>query len=168
MKKSIRKFALLGVCALSLTACGEVKFADFQTKAKEALNKTVDYTKAEVSGTIKAADGENKSESKISKTLNVTKERVFTITSLTDIEGAVYASLLSALGLGTFTVTENTSYKYYAGSTFKVAYDATEDDGTKSNVEIVWNDVGLITSFKGLGTGSSSKTTYNLSVKYSK
>ncbi len=167
MKKTIRSFALFGVCALSLTACGEVSFADFQTKANEALKKTVEYKTAEVSGSAKSNSSSNKSESTISKKLNVSSSRVFSATAITDVEGIVYATMLTGLGLGTFTVSENTSYKYYAGSTFKVTYDS-EEDGTKVNNEFGWNDVGLITTIKMVGKDGDSKTTYNLTIKYSK
>ncbi len=167
MKKSIRSIALFGVCALSLTACGEVSFADFQTKAKAALEKTVEYKTAEVSGTAKSTDSSSKSEKNISVKLNVSSARVFTPTAITDLDGIAYAALITSVGLGTFTVTENTSYKYYAGSTFKVAYDS-EEDGTKVNNELSWNDVGLVTAIKMVGKDSDSKTTYNITVKYSK
>ncbi len=167
MKKSIRSIALFGVCALSLTACGEVKFADFQTKAKAALEKTVEYKTAEVSGSAKSSSSSSKSEQTVSKKLNVSSSRIFTATSLTDVEGIAYATLLTGMGLGTFTVSENTSYKYYAGSSFKVTYDS-EEDGTKVNNEFGWNDVGLITTVKMVGKDGDSKTTYNLTIKYSK
>ena len=166
MKKSIRSLAILGVCALSLTACGEATFADFQSKASEALKKDVPYTTAVVSGSMKTASGDSKSEKAINAKLNVSKSRVFTPVGLSD---APYAVIVTAFGLGTFSAAaENTSYKYYAGSTFKVAYSTTDEDGNKASSTIAWNEYGLVTTIKAKGTGSDSKTTYNLTVKYSK
>lgn len=165
MKKSIRSLAILGVCALSLTACGEATFADFQSKAFEALKKDVPYTTAVVSGSMKTASGDSKSEKAINAKLNVSKSRIFTPVGLADTP---YAAIVTAFGLGTFSAAENTSYKYYAGSTFKVAYSTTDEDGNKASSSISWNQYGLVTTIKAKGTGSDSKTTYNLTVKYSK
>ena len=164
MKKSIRSLALLGVCALSLTACGEVTFSDFQTKATEALKKDVEYKTATVSGTVKTKSDSSSSESKISATLNV-NGHILTPASLSD---TVTSVIVTAFGLGTFSAAENTSYKYYAGSTFKVSYEETYSDDSKGTSEIQWNEYGLVTSIKANGTGSNSSSTYNLKVSYSK
>ncbi len=164
MKKSIRSLAVLGVCALSLTACGNVSFADFQTKANEALKTDVEYKTATVSGTVKSSSSDSKSESKISANLTV-NGHILTGASIND---AVYAAYITTFGLGTFAATENTSYKYYAGSSFKVTYDEKDDNGNKSSSAITWNSNGLVTSIKAKGTGTNSKSTYNLTVKYSK
>lgn len=164
MKKSIRSLAILGVCALSLTACGKVSFADFQSKASEALKKDVPYTTAVVTGTMKTATGDNKNEQKVNGKLNV-KGHILTPASISDTG---YAFLFTLFGLGTFSAAENTDYTYYAGSVFKVTYSTSDDDGNKSSSSISWNEYGLLTSVKGRGTGSDSKSTYNITVKYSK
>ncbi len=167
MKKSLRSLAVLGVCALSLTACGNVSFADFQTKANAALEKTVEYKSAVVSGTVKSSSSNSNSESKISANLNVS-DHAFTPASLTNVNDVTYALVATAFSISFYTVTENTSYKYYAGSSFKVTYETTDDNGNKSSSAIQWNSNGLVTSIKAKGTGDSSKTTYNLTFKYSK
>lgn len=167
MKKSLRSLAVLGVCALSLTACGNVSFADFQTKANEALNKTVEYKTAVVSGTVKSSSSSSNSESKISANLSIT-EHAFTPASLTNTSDITYAIVANAFSLSFYTVSENTSYKYYAGSSFKITFESTDDNGNKSSSAIQWNSNGLVTSIKAKGTGDNSKTTYNLTFKYSK
>ena len=164
MKKSIRSLAILGVCALSLTACGKVSFADFQSKASEALKKDVPYTTAVLTGSIKASSSSNSSEQKVNSKFNV-KGHVLTPASISD---TAYAIIFTTSGLGTFSAAENTDYTYYAGSVFKVTYSASDEDGNKASSSISWNEYGLLTSLKGRGTGSDSKTTYNLTVKYSK
>lgn len=165
MKKSIRSLAILGVCALSLTACGKVSFADFQSKASEALKKDVPYTTAVVTGSTKSSSSSGSNEKKINAKLNV-KGHVLTpaSASVNDIAG----SFVTLFGLGTFSAAENTDYTYYAGSVFKVTYSASDEDGNKASSSISWNEYGLLTSIKGRGTGSDSKTTYNITVKYSK
>lgn len=173
MKKSIRSFALFGVCALSLTACGEASFADFKSKGNAALKKTVEYKTAEVSGTSKSTDAKNNSETKVDVKLNVSSDRIFTpsssITSKTYADEFWYVAKLATKSLAFFTAPDegNSAYKYYAGSTFKVVFDS-EEDGTKFNNEFAWNDVGLITTYKTVVEKDNSKFTYNLTVKYSK
>ena len=85
MKKSIRSLAILGVCALSLTACGKVSFADFQSKASEALKKDVPYTTAVLTGSIKASNSSSSGEQKVNSKFNV-KGHVLTPAS---ISGAI-------------------------------------------------------------------------------
>ena len=118
MKKSIRSLAILGVCALSLTACGKVSFADFQSKASEALKKDVPYTTAVLTGSIKASNSSSSSEQKVNSKFNV-KGHVLTPASISD---TAYAIIFTTFGLGTFSAAENTDYTYYAGSVFKVTY----------------------------------------------
>ena len=163
MKKSIRSLAILGVCALSLTACGEATFADFQSKASEALKKDVPYATAVVTGSMKSSTSDSSSEQKVNANLNV-NGHVLTPASISD---TAYAVLFTSFGLGTFSAAESDSYKYYAGSVFKVTYSTTDEDGNKASSSISWNEYGLLTSVKGKGTGSDSKTTYNITVKYS-
>ncbi len=167
MKKSIRSLAVLGVCALSLTACGNVNFADFQTKANEALKTTVEYKTAVVSGTVKSSSSSSTSESKISANLTV-NGHVLTPASVTNLSDITYAAVATAFGLSTFAAAENTSYKYYAGSSFKVTYEEKDDSGNKSNSTIQWNSNGLVTAIKAKGSGTDSKSSYNLTIKYSK
>ncbi len=167
MKKSLRSLAVLGVCALSLTACGNVSFADFQTKANEALKTTVEYKTAVVSGTVKSSSSSSNSESKISANLTV-NGHVLTPASATNVSDITYALVANAFGISSFTAAENTSYKYYAGSSFKVTYEEKDDNGNKSNSSIQWNSNGLVTAIKAKGSGTDSKSSYNLTIKYSK
>ncbi len=161
MKKSIRSLALLGVCALSLTACGEVKFADFQTAAETALKKEVEYTTAKASGSIttKSSDSESK------KTIDFS----FTVSGRTltgsGIEGLAYGLWLTAMTPATFTASENTEYKYY---NLGVSYNAKDDDGNTISTEYKWNDCGLITKYTGYSTIGTTKGKVSISVSYSK
>ncbi len=167
MKKSVRSLAVLGVCALSLTSCGKVSFADFQTKANKALDTTVEYKSASVSGTVKSTGEVDKSEKDISASLTV-NGHVLTpanVTSVSDIAAAAYVNLF---GIGTFTVSEMSGYTYYAGSSFKVTYASTDENGNKSTSTIKWNSNGLVTSIVAKGSGASETSYFDLTIKYSK
>ncbi len=167
MKKSVRSLAVLGVCALSLTSCGKVSFADFQTKAKEALNTTVEYKSASVSGTVKNTGEVDSNEKDISASLAVNGHVLTpaTVTSVSDIAAAAYVNLF---GIGTFSATEISGYTYYAGSSFKVTYTSTDENNNKSNSTIKWNKYGLVTSIVAKGSGASETSYFNLTIKYSK
>lgn len=167
MKKSVRSLAVLGVCALSLTSCGKVSFADFQTKANEALKSDVEYKSASVSGTVKNTGEVDSDEKNISASLTVSGHVLTpaTATSISDIAAAAYVNLF---GIGTFTVSEMSGYTYYAGSSFKVTYASTDDNGNKSDSTIKWNKNGLVTSIVAKGSGASETSYFNLTIKYSK
>lgn len=163
MKKSIRSVALLGVCALSLTACGEVSFADFKTAAETAIKKDVEYKTAKVTGSITTKSDSGESKNNIDLSLTVSG-RVIT-SSLTDIKGIAYGAILSAQIPTLFTGSENTSYKYY---NLGVSYEAKNDDGDTVSYEYKWDSVGMITKYVGYTTVSGTKGKINLSISYSK
>ncbi len=166
MKKSIRSLAVLGVCALSLTSCGKVSFADFQTKANEALKSTVEYKTASVSGTVKNTSEVDNNEKDVSASLTVNGHVLTPASaSVSDIAAAAYVNLF---GIATFSATEISGYTYYAGSSFKVTYSSTDDNGNKSTSTIKWNKNGLVTSIVAKGSGASETSYFNLTVKYSK
>lgn len=170
MKKSIRGLAMLGVCALSLASCtSKVTFADFQTKANEALKKECDFTKGEVTGTVSSKSSDNKSESKIKADIKVTK-KVISPASVTGNNGndAIYGVFLNLYTLATYTVAEDSNLTYYAGGSFKVTYTQEDEDKNKVSASIEWNEYGLVTAIKGVGKDSNSKSTYDLKVTYSK
>ena len=84
MKKGLRSLVTLSVCALSLASCAsKVSFAEFQSKAGEAVKKTVEYTTATVSGSATASSSDSKSEKKISANLKV-DGHIITPASLSD------------------------------------------------------------------------------------
>ena len=164
MKKSIRGLALLGVCALSLTACGEVKFADFKTAAETALNKTVEYTTAKVTGSITSkADGSN-SKKDLNMTLKVSS-RVVTGSSITDVEGIGYGALITSLTPALFTVSENTDYKYY---NLGVSFTSKDDDGNSVATEYKWDSVGMLTKYVGYTKSGTTTGNISISISYSK
>lgn len=168
MKKGLRSVGMLSLAVLTLASCSsKVSFADFKSKADEALKKDVEYKTAKVTGSIKNKSDDSKSESGINADLSVSG-RVLTGTSLTDAKGILYGALLTSFGLGTFAVSENTDWTYYAGGSFKVAYSDKDEDGNKSNASIEWNEYGLVTVINAAGTGSNSSSFYNLKVTYSK
>ncbi len=168
MKKGLRSIGMMSLAVLTLASCtSKVSFADFKTKAGEALKKTVEYKTAKVTGSIKSKSDNSKSESGIDADLTV-KDRVLTGTSLTDVKGIAYGTILTSFGLGSFTVAENTDWTYYAGGNFKVAYSDKDEDGNKVDASIEWNEYGLVTSVKTSGTGKDSSSFYNLKVTYSK
>lgn len=165
MKKGLRGLVMLSVCALSLASCAsKVSFADFKSKAGEAVKKTVEYTTATVSGSATTRSSDSKSEQKISANLKV-NGRLITPASLSD---TAYAVIVNAFGITTYTVAERDGYTYYAGGSFKVTYETKDDDGNKASSSVAWNEFGLVTAIKAKGTGDNSKVTYNITVKYSK
>ena len=165
MKKVLSSVAMLSVCALSLASCAsKVSFADFQTKAKEALKKDVEYKTAKITGSMVTKTEKNENKTNISAECNV-NGRVLTPKSLTD---TAYSVVVTAFGLGTFGLTEITGATYYAGSSFKVAYSEEDEDGNKTSSKVEWNEYGLVTVINAKGSGKDSKATYNLKVSYSK
>lgn len=167
MKKSIRGFAVLGLCALSLTSCGKVSFADFQTKANAALKTTVDYKSASVSGTVKFTGETDKTEKDVSASLTV-NGHILTPASATSIDDITAAAYVNLFGIGTYSVAEVSDYTYYAGSSFKVTYKSTDSNGNKSDSTVKWNKYGLVTSIVAKGSGASDTAYFNLTIKYSK
>lgn len=166
MKKGLRFASLLAVCLFSLTSCGEASFADFKSKASAALEKEVEYTKGTVSGTYVATTDTSKTENKISADLLVSGHIVSPAKfNASDVK---YAAMVTALGLSSYTVTEDTDAKYYAGNDFKFVKEITDDDGTKSTNTINWNENGLLTSYEGVYTAGSTKAKYKITVSYSK
>ena len=161
MKKSIRGLALLGVCALSLTACGEVKFADFKTAAETALNKTVEYTTAKVTGSITSkADGSNSKKENLNMTLTVSSRVV-----IGSSEGIGYGILITSLTPALFTVSENTDYKYY---NLGVSFTSKDDDGNSVATEYKWDSVGMLTKYVGYTKSGTTTGNISISISYSK
>lgn len=165
MKKVLSSVAMLSVCALSLASCAsKVSFADFQTKAKEALKKDVEYKTAKITGSMTSKTEKKESKTDISAECNV-NGRVLTPKSLSD---TAYSVVVTAFGLGTFGLSEISGATYYAGGSFKVTYSEKDDEGNSSSSKVEWNEYGLVTVIHAKGTGTNSKTVYNLKVSYSK
>ncbi len=164
MKKGLRSVAVLALSALALTSCtSKVEFSEFKTKANAALEKTVEYTSAKL--TDKSA----------SKDYSFTvKGRTFTPskdTAVGDILSATgYATVLMTLfNLSVYTAADlGTGYTYYAGDSFKVEYSYTDDSNNKASSTYEWNSVGLPTSINGKASSGEDKTSYKLTVSYSK
>lgn len=168
MKKSLRSATVLAVCLFSLTSCGEVSFADFQTKATDALKTEVSFTKGTVSGTYVQQDDSSKTEKKISANLTVTGH-VITPASILNVSDNTYCAIVNVLGIASFTATEDTEAKYYAGSDFKFVKDVKDEDSdTKTTTTIKWNSNGLLTSYEGNYGSGAAKAKYKFTVSYSK
>ena len=168
----MKKFAYVALAmtsVLALASCtSKVEFSAFKEKADAAYKLDYDYNTAVVKGKVISSSDSNKSTSDINVTLSVKSGHLLAATSLTDTNGLTYATLLNAMQLSTFTATEISSYTYYAGDNFKVTESNKGDDGSTSETTIEWNKYGFVTSFKGKGSDSSSKASYELSVSYSK
>ncbi len=170
MKKSIRSLALLGVCALSLTACGEVKFADFKTAAETAVAKKVEYTTAKTSGSFTTKSDNSNSNQKLDFSFSY-KTVLGTSAWIADDTSDAYSVLVALLlnngkaALTEAAATENSSYKYY---NLGVSYEEKDSDGNSISHENKWNDVGLFTKVVGNYTLGTAKGKISISVSYSK
>lgn len=167
MKKGLRSAVVLALSAVALTSCtSKVEFSEFKTKANAALEKTVEYKSAKLTG---------KKDDKDIGTFNYTiSSRVFTPSKDTAVgdlvNAAAYATLLvSTFNLGVYTVDDGgTGFTYYAGDSFKVEYSKTDSDKNTVKYSFEWNSVGLPTSVNGNAKSEDDKSSYSLKVSYSK
>ncbi len=164
MKKGLRFVAVLALSVLALTSCtSKVEFSEFKTKANAALEKTVEYTSAKV--TDKSAN-KNYTFTVSGRVLTPSKD-----TAVGDVLSATgYATvLMTAFNLKVYTAADlGTGYTYYAGDSFKVEYSYTDDSNNKASSTFEWNSYGLPTSINGKASSGDDKTSYKLTVSYSK